>query len=111
MRPDQVLAASRYGVYLGAGLRHAAGDRRCRPHTSRSNGRAWRIGRPGLLPTGCCPRPLAATRHTTPLAGRPSDADLMRRTPLIHAAANFAAFLALRGLSINESTFCRMVWK
>ena len=30
---------------------------------------------------------------------------------LIHAAANFASFLAFRGLSINESTFCRMVWK
>ena len=30
---------------------------------------------------------------------------------LIHAAANFASFLRLRGLSINESTFCRMVWK
>jgi cation:H+ antiporter len=27
MRPDQVLAASRYGVYLGATLRHAAGAR------------------------------------------------------------------------------------
>jgi hypothetical protein len=30
---------------------------------------------------------------------------------LIHAAANFASFLRLRELSINESTFCRMVWK
>ena len=28
------------------------------------------------------PRPLAATRHTTPLRGLPSGADLMRRTPL-----------------------------
>jgi hypothetical protein len=28
------------------------------------------------------PRPLAATRHTTPLIGLPSGADLMRRTPL-----------------------------
>ena len=67
---------------MGAAPRDAAGDRLCRPHTSRSNGRAWRIGRPGVLPTGRCPRPLAATRHTTPLAGRPSGADLMRRTPL-----------------------------
>ena len=33
------------------------------------------------------------------------------RLPLIHAAANFAAFFAFRGLSINESTFCFMVWK
>jgi hypothetical protein len=32
-------------------------------------------------------------------------------TSLIHAAANFAAFFAFRGLSINESTFCFMVWK
>jgi hypothetical protein len=30
---------------------------------------------------------------------------------LIHAAASFAAFFAFRGLSINESTFCLMVWK
>jgi hypothetical protein len=30
---------------------------------------------------------------------------------LIHAAANFASFFAFRGLSINESTFCFMVWK
>jgi hypothetical protein len=30
---------------------------------------------------------------------------------LIHAAANFASFFAFRGLSINESTFCLMVWK
>jgi len=29
MRPAQVLAASRYGVYLGAARRHAAGDRLC----------------------------------------------------------------------------------
>ena len=28
------------------------------------------------------PRPLAATRHTTPLRGLPSGADLMRHTPL-----------------------------
>jgi hypothetical protein len=30
---------------------------------------------------------------------------------LIHAAANFAAFFAFRGLSINDSTFCFRVWK
>ena len=30
---------------------------------------------------------------------------------LIHAAANFAAFFAFRGFSINESIFCFMVWK
>jgi len=30
---------------------------------------------------------------------------------LIHVAANFASFFAFRGLSINESTFWRMVWK
>jgi transposase-like protein len=30
---------------------------------------------------------------------------------LIHTAANFASFFAFRGLSINESTFWRMVWK
>jgi transposase len=30
---------------------------------------------------------------------------------LIHAAAIFAAFFAFRGLSINESTCCFMVWK
>ena len=30
---------------------------------------------------------------------------------LIHEAATFASFLAFRGLSINESTFCRIVWK
>ena len=28
------------------------------------------------------PRPLAATRHTTPLRGLPRGADLMQRTPL-----------------------------
>ncbi len=30
---------------------------------------------------------------------------------LIHAAANFASFFAFRGLSINASTFWRMVWQ
>lgn len=30
---------------------------------------------------------------------------LLEITFLIHAAANFASFLAFRGLSINESTF------
>jgi hypothetical protein len=35
----------------------------------------------------------------------------VRMFRLIHAAVNFAAFLAFRGLSINESTFWRMVWK
>jgi len=82
MRLDQVLAASRYGVYLGAALRRAAGDRLRRPHTGGSDGRVGRIGRPGALPTGRRPRLLAASRHTTPLAGLPSSADLMRRTPL-----------------------------
>jgi hypothetical protein len=60
----------------------AASDRRCRPHTCGSDGRAWRRDRPGALPTGRCPRPLAASRHTTPLAGLSSGAELMRRTPL-----------------------------
>jgi hypothetical protein len=82
MRPALVLAALRYGGYLGAALRHAAGDRRCRPQTCGSDRRAWRRDRPGALLTGHCLRPVAATRHTTPLAGRPSGADLMRRTPL-----------------------------
>ena len=30
---------------------------------------------------------------------------------LIHTAASFASFFTFRGLSTNESTFCRMVWK
>jgi hypothetical protein len=33
------------------------------------------------------------------------------RDCLIHAAANFASFFASRELSINESIFCRIVWK
>jgi uncharacterized protein (DUF433 family) len=36
---------------------------------------------------------------------------IARILSLIHAAANFASFFAFRGLSINESTFCRIVWK
>ena len=40
------------------------------------------IGKPEVLPPGCWRRPLVASRHTTPLAGLPSGADLMRRTPL-----------------------------
>jgi hypothetical protein len=81
MRPDQVFTALRYGVSMGAALRYAAGDRLCRPHTCGSDGRAWRRDRPGVLPTGRCLRPLAATRHTTPLAGLPRGAALMQRTP------------------------------
>src|SRR6266446_4201902 len=87
MRPDQVLAASRYGVCMGATPRDAASDRRCRPHTCGSDGRAWRRDRPGAPLTGRWPRPLAASRHTTPLAGLPSGADLMRRTPLMPGVA------------------------
>jgi hypothetical protein len=67
---------------MGAAPRDAASDRRCRPHTYGSDGRAWRRDRPGALLTGRCPGPLAALRHTTPLAGLPSGANLMRRTPL-----------------------------
>jgi hypothetical protein len=33
------------------------------------------------------------------------------RAALIHAAANLASFFAFRGLSMNESTFWRIVWK
>jgi hypothetical protein len=29
------------------------------------------LGRPGAMLTGRCPRPLAATRHTTPWQGSP----------------------------------------
>src|SRR5262249_33307289 len=82
MRPDQVCAASRYGGYSGATLRHPVGDRPGRPLTCGSDGRPWRPDRPGVLSTGCGRRPLAVPRHTTPLAGLPSGANLMRRTPL-----------------------------
>src|SRR5215475_9050085 len=82
MRPDQVFAASRYGVSMGAVPWAAARDRRCRPHTCGSDGRAGRRDCPGALLTGRCSHPLAAARHTTPLRGLPSGADLMRRTPL-----------------------------
>jgi hypothetical protein len=68
---------------MGATPRDAARDRRCRPHTYGSDGRAWRRDRPRALLTGRCLRSLAAPRHTTPLAGLPSGADLMRRTPLM----------------------------
>ena len=67
---------------MGAVPHDAASDRRCRPHTCGSDGRARRRDRPGVLLTGRWPRPLAASRHTTPLAGLPRGADLMRRTPL-----------------------------
>jgi hypothetical protein len=66
---------------MGAALRYAAGDRLCRPHTCGSNSRAWRRDHPGVLPTGHGIRPLAATRHKTPLVGLPRGADLMQRTP------------------------------
>jgi hypothetical protein len=67
---------------MGAVPREMARDRRCRPHTCGSDGRAWRRDCPGALLTGRCSHPLAASRHTTPLAGRPRDTDLMRHTPL-----------------------------
>jgi hypothetical protein len=67
---------------MGAVPREAARDRHCRPHTCGSDGRAWRRDCPGALLTGRCSHPLAASRHTTPLRGLPSGADLMRRTLL-----------------------------
>jgi hypothetical protein len=67
---------------MGAVPREVARDRSCRPHTCGSDGRAWRRDCPGALLTGRCSHPLAASRHTTPLAGRPRGPDLMRRTPL-----------------------------
>src|SRR4029450_11373515 len=79
MRPDQVCAASRYGGYRGATLRHPVGDRPCRSLTGGSDGRTWRRDRPGGLPPGCCRHPLAVPRHTTPLVGLPSVARLMQR--------------------------------
>src|SRR5262249_41431428 len=82
MRPAQVFAAWRYGVSVGAAPGEAAGDRRCGPHTGGSDGRAWRRDCPGALLTGRCSHPLAASRHTTPMAGRPRGMELMRRTPL-----------------------------
>src|SRR5262244_3314909 len=81
MRPDQVCAALRYGGYRGATRRHPVGDRPGRPLTGGSDGRTWRRDRPGGLPPGCGRRPLAVPRHTTPLVGLPSGANLMRRTP------------------------------
>ena len=82
MRPDQVLAASRYGVYLGPPpvMRPVPG--------SADPTRAGAMAVPGTSAApeyslqAVDPRPLAATRHTTPLIGLPSGADLMRRTPL-----------------------------
>src|SRR5262245_26255447 len=50
MRPDQVCAASHYGGYRGATLRHPVGDRPGRPLTCGSDGRPWRHDRPGGLP-------------------------------------------------------------
>jgi hypothetical protein len=67
---------------MGAAPREAARDRRCRPHTCGSDGRAWGRAYPGALLTGRCSHLLAASRHTTPLAGRPRGTELMRRTPL-----------------------------
>src|SRR5262249_55475118 len=81
MRPDQVFAASGYGGYSGATLRHPGRDRPGWALTCESDGRAWRIGHPSVLPTGRCSRPLAAPRHTTPLTGLPRGANLMRRIP------------------------------
>src|SRR5262245_24677253 len=80
MRPDQVCAASRYGGYRGATLRHLVGAGPGRPRTGGSDGRPWRRDHPGGLPPGCGMRPLAVPRHTTPLVGLPSGAHLMRRT-------------------------------
>src|SRR5215510_4815135 len=81
MRPDQVCAASRYGGYRGATLRHPVGARPRRLLTCGNDGRPWRRHHPGGLPPGCGKRPLAVPRHTTPLVGLPSEANLMRRTP------------------------------
>lgn len=66
---------------MGVVPREAARDRRCRPHTCGSDGRAWRRDCPGALLTGRCSHPLAASRHTTPLVGLPRGANFMRRTP------------------------------
>jgi class 3 adenylate cyclase len=64
-----------------------------------------------------------APGRLTPLVGREEEVALLQQrwaqakagqgqvVLLIHAAANFASFFAFRGLSINESTFCFMVWK
>src|SRR5215831_8747961 len=49
--------------------------------------------------------------HVTGSSGVESRMRVRVVSALIHAAANFASFLRLRELSINESTFCRMVWK
>src|SRR5262249_39963213 len=81
MRPDQVCAASGYGGYRGATLRHPGGDRPGRLLTCGSDGRTWRRDRPGVLPTGCWRRPLAVPRHTTPLVGLPHGAHPLRPTP------------------------------
>src|SRR5215475_6604588 len=81
MRPDQVFATSRYGGYRGATLRHPVGARPGRPLTCGNDGRTWRRAPPGGLPPGCGMRPLAVPRHTTPLVGLPSGANLTRRTP------------------------------
>src|SRR4029453_13429460 len=81
MRPDQVCAASRYGGCRGAPLRHPVGAWPGRPLTCGNNGRPWRRDRPAVLPPGGGRRPLAVSRHTTPLVGLPSGAHLMRRTP------------------------------
>jgi NAD(P)H-dependent flavin oxidoreductase YrpB (nitropropane dioxygenase family) len=72
-------------------------------------------------------RPIVRYRSLTPLVGTTGTIEGMslyagqsvglvtQSQPVgdivIHAAANFAAFFAFRGLSIKESTFCFMVWK
>ena len=83
MRPDQVLAASRYGVSIGgaSAMRPVTGS--AGPTLEGAMAVRGALGRPGAMLTGRCPRPLAATRHTTPLVGLPSDAALMRRTALM----------------------------
>ena len=83
MRPDEVLAASLYGVSIGGAsvMRPVTGS--AGPTLEGAMAVRGALAAPEQCSQAVVLRPLAATRHTTPLAGLPSDADLMRRTSLM----------------------------
>src|SRR5215510_13921143 len=86
----------------GATLRHPVGDRPGRPLTCGSDGRTWRRDRPGGLPPGCWRRPLVVSRHTTPLVGLPSGANLMRRVMYTAIADNVPILPPSRLWSVHQ---------
>ena len=67
------------------------------------------LQRDALLKAGVAAKDIYTDKITGTTAQRPGLEQALSH--LIHAAASFASFFAFRGLSINDSTFCRMVWK